>query len=86
MSNHISFIKLLDDNENIFFYFRFKNPVPADNWNGIRQATTFGNVCPQLKNGKVIGNEDCLFLNVYSPLLKFNSLLVEILHFKISLN
>ncbi|XP_033228892.1 uncharacterized protein LOC117180505 [Belonocnema kinseyi] len=56
---------------------RFKNPVPADNWNGIREATVFGNVCPQLQNGKVIGNEDCLFLNVYSPLLEFNSLLTK---------
>lgn len=59
--------------ENIFF--RFKNPEPADGWVGVRSAKSFGNVCPQKDTGRTImGNEDCLFLNVYSPILEFNSI------------
>ncbi|MBZ5659063.1 MAG: carboxylesterase family protein [Acidobacteriia bacterium] len=50
---------------------RWTPPSPISPWTGIFQATTFGNVCPQMDlKGNVIGNEDCLFLNVYAPLGK----------------
>ena len=60
---------------------RFANPVAAGGWKGIRQAHSFGNACPQSVNDKIIGKEDCLFLNVYTPLLKFNYSLVKTLYF-----
>ncbi|WP_157995623.1 carboxylesterase/lipase family protein [Peristeroidobacter soli] len=50
---------------------RWANPVAADRWTGVRDATSYGNFCPQEKvlgnfaaNG---GNEDCLYLNVFAP-------------------
>ncbi|XP_043275530.1 juvenile hormone esterase-like [Venturia canescens] len=48
---------------------RFKNPVPADSWNGTFVADEEGNRCPQLNvsSGEAFGNEDCLYLNVYTP-------------------
>ncbi|XP_043467740.1 esterase FE4-like [Leptopilina heterotoma] len=50
---------------------RFKNPEPADGWSGTRSAHSLGSECPQNDNGKLFGNDDCLFLNVFTPLLNF---------------
>lgn len=48
---------------------RFRNPVPHGGWSGVRDATEHGEHCPH--NGwfglDVGGDEDCLFLNVYTP-------------------
>jgi para-nitrobenzyl esterase len=51
---------------------RWLPPQPYGNWTGILQATTRGNMCPQVNqsNNTVFGKEDCLFLNVYTPLGK----------------
>ena len=52
---------------------RWRPPQPAASWNGIRDASKFGDSCPQpnLKNESkglgLPGNEDCLKLNVYTP-------------------
>jgi para-nitrobenzyl esterase len=47
---------------------RFRPPVAADSWNTVRDASGFGNVCPQLgDSGQVVGSEDCLVLNVWAP-------------------
>ncbi|XP_049817662.1 juvenile hormone esterase isoform X2 [Aethina tumida] len=48
---------------------RFKAPQPAEQWDGIKDATKQGKGCYArnfLGNG-FVGAEDCLFLNVYSP-------------------
>jgi para-nitrobenzyl esterase len=46
---------------------RWKPPAPPANWQGIRNAASFGNKCPQLDtNNSPIGDEDCLTLNVYT--------------------
>lgn len=45
---------------------RFRGPVPHPGWEGVRQATQHGQVCPQGSGGVVIGDEDCLFLNIYT--------------------
>jgi para-nitrobenzyl esterase len=53
---------------------RWKPPQPAAPWEQVREATRFGALCPQL-NGplsghpgdEVVGDEDCLTLNVYAP-------------------
>ncbi|KAL0809376.1 hypothetical protein ABMA28_011574 [Loxostege sticticalis] len=49
---------------------RFKAPQPAEPWEGIRDATSEGNVSPQvdpLIHKAYIGDENCLYLNVYTP-------------------
>ncbi|KAG9068055.1 hypothetical protein KI688_011647 [Linnemannia hyalina] len=61
---------------------RFAAPVPVTTkWLSAVDATTAGNKCPQL--GDVPGgNEDCLFLNVFTPILNAEekNLLPVILH------
>lgn len=34
---------------------------------GTLHANQFGNICPQASGATVVGNEDCLYLNVYAP-------------------
>jgi para-nitrobenzyl esterase len=48
---------------------RWQAPQPARHWAGIRQATSYGNRCPQLAsgNGPRSDSEDCLYLNVFAP-------------------
>lgn len=50
---------------------RFAPPEPADAWEGTLEASEFGQDCPQSGsafNGFVDSlNEDCLYLNVYTP-------------------
>ncbi|KAF5307857.1 hypothetical protein FQR65_LT06589 [Abscondita terminalis] len=55
---------------------RFKEPVELESWNGILNATELHPVCPQLSSYSndevvVVGNEDCLFLNIYAPVTSF---------------
>ncbi|KAF5285157.1 hypothetical protein FQR65_LT13354 [Abscondita terminalis] len=50
---------------------RFMPPVPLKAWDGILDATKSHSHCPQFdiffRSEPVHGNEDCLFLNVYTP-------------------
>ena len=52
---------------------RWRPPQPAASWNGTRDASQFGDSCPQpyvknLSTGLALpGNEDCLKLNVFTP-------------------
>lgn len=61
---------------------RFKAPQPAEHWLGVRDATSFGNRCPQqgshsefynrefhsnLEYPDPLQDEDCLYLNVWAP-------------------
>ncbi|KAJ9593456.1 hypothetical protein L9F63_014985, partial [Diploptera punctata] len=56
---------------------RFMRAEPAEHWDGIRDATRGGNMCPQFDLNtygfKYVGNEDCLVLNVYTPTLPSES-------------
>jgi para-nitrobenzyl esterase len=46
---------------------RWKAPASPLAWQGVRDASAFGNVCPQIDfNGVLAGNEDCLVLNVFT--------------------
>ncbi|XP_026479333.1 esterase FE4-like [Ctenocephalides felis] len=49
--------------------FRFQGPLPPESWNRTRIATKVGNACVSVESSdlKVIGDEDCLYLNVYTP-------------------
>ena len=56
---------------------RWRPPQPALAWSGTRDASKFGNACPQplvknLTDGLAPGNEDCLTLNVFTPQLGKN--------------
>lgn len=47
---------------------RWMPPQPHGNWSKVLQASSFGNFCPQPDGTDgVLGNEDCLTLNVFTP-------------------
>ncbi len=52
---------------------RWKPPRPSPRWHGVRDAGSFGAVCPQPKVAPGLGgldapqSEDCLTLNIWSP-------------------
>ena len=50
---------------------RWYEPKPVIPWNGVRDATSFGAICPQNPSGTVpnaadLFSEDCLFVNVWT--------------------
>lgn len=45
---------------------RWRSPQPVKAWSGVRQATRFGDWCPQGPRGSN-GSEDCLTLNIWAP-------------------
>ena len=54
---------------------RWRPPQPAAPWRGVRQTVTYGPDCPQVPMTEVPGpgftgpnGEDCLYLNVWTPL------------------
>lgn len=57
---------------------RFKDPVPASPWNGTIDGTIDPPKCPQLQFYITVGEEDCLFLNVYTPKLNSSDLPVMV--------
>ena len=51
-------------------------PQPAEPWEGIRDALKEGDVAPQtgvFQLTSYSGNEDCLFINVFTPKVKGGS-------------
>ena len=46
---------------------RFMPPVEHSIWRDTLSTTKFGAIATQFTNGKVVGSEDCLSLNVYTP-------------------
>jgi para-nitrobenzyl esterase len=63
---------------------RWRPPKPASSWTGTRRATEFGAVCPQLPAKwlpYIAGNEDCLYLNVWTPQLSDQAKLPVIVFF-----
>ncbi|XP_076286083.1 uncharacterized protein LOC143211880 [Lasioglossum baleicum] len=56
---------------------RFRPPVPIQPWTEVFDATKERPTCPQFDKifaiDTYMGDEDCLYLNVYTPLLDFNS-------------
>lgn len=63
---------------------RWKPPQPAEEWTGTRMATEFGSPCPQPPARwfrYIPGNEDCLYLNVWTPELSPNKKLPVLVYF-----
>ncbi|CAG9787597.1 unnamed protein product [Diatraea saccharalis] len=56
---------------------RFKAPIQIKPWSGVKDAKKHGPICYQRDPIKalVVGSEDCLYLNVYSPNINPNKLL-----------
>ncbi|XP_059054137.1 esterase FE4-like [Achroia grisella] len=50
---------------------RFAVPVPPEPWDGVRDAAKRSNFCVQLdkESGTIVGSEDCLYLNVSTPII-----------------
>lgn len=46
---------------------RWQPPAPPLSWEGVRDASRFGAICPQLAGDQLLGDEDCLTLNVWTP-------------------
>src|SRR6478609_5336435 len=46
---------------------RWKPPTPPARWDGERDGSRFGAICPQIVGEEVKGNEDCLYINVWRP-------------------
>ena len=46
---------------------RWRAPQPAQPWEGVREADSFGAVCPQTPETGLPNSEDCLYLNVWTP-------------------
>lgn len=46
---------------------RWKAPVSPEKWDGVFDATKSGKIGVQLVNGKPVGSEDCLNLDIYRP-------------------
>ncbi|XP_065203566.1 juvenile hormone esterase-like [Planococcus citri] len=49
---------------------RFQNPEPPEPWNGTLDATKYGKKCIQPWLGTIVGSEDCLHMNIYTPRTK----------------
>jgi len=63
---------------------RWKPPHPVNKWTGTRRATQFGPVCPQLPAAwlpYIAGNEDCLYLNIWTTQLSADAKLPVIVFF-----
>jgi para-nitrobenzyl esterase len=63
---------------------RWKPPEPPAKWNGVRKAAAFGPVCQQLPRGwlpYIEGQEDCLYLNIWTTRLSASAKLPVIVYF-----
>lgn len=59
---------------------RFKDPVPIEKWEEVRDGAKRPSVCPQIpfialtmRERKYQGEEDCLYLSVFSPMTRQSS-------------
>ena len=48
---------------------RFREPVPKRPWQDTLKADRYGSPCVQAIGNDTIGREDCLFLNIFTPVI-----------------
>src|SRR5262245_21394213 len=46
---------------------RWQPTEGAEPWQGVRDGSRYGSMCPQIIGKEVKGEEDCLFINVWRP-------------------
>lgn len=64
--NHRRFLPTI--NARMLYVCRLKEPQPVSPWPGVWNATAPGNACLGIDyKGGIVGQEDCLYLNVYTP-------------------
>ena len=57
----------------VYYIIGLQPPENVKPWKNVRPATRFGSACPQPKQSDLelcnfqYQNEDCLYLNIYSP-------------------
>lgn len=54
---------------NCLIYLFFQPPQAVEKWDGIKETTKDGNRCYSVKKDTADESEDCLYLNVYTPVL-----------------
>jgi para-nitrobenzyl esterase len=52
---------------------RWREPLPAKAWSGVRDATAYGPACVQMGNLNATSSEDCLQLNLWTTKLSIHS-------------
>lgn len=52
---------------------RFQAPEPPANWSGVRSTIKDGNICYSVTVESADEDEDCLYINVYTPILTNSS-------------
>lgn len=57
--------------------------MPAEPWEGVKDATKDCNICAQLdkETQSIVGDEDCLYLNIYTPKVPSDDLLLPVMVF-----
>ncbi|XP_058794277.1 juvenile hormone esterase-like [Phymastichus coffea] len=55
-------------------HLRFQPPEETESWEDVLNATTEGSMCIQYNStsSTVVGSEDCLYLNVFTPHIQFH--------------
>ncbi|KAG5863030.1 hypothetical protein JTB14_010552 [Gonioctena quinquepunctata] len=53
---------------------RFQPPQPVIKWNGTLDTTSYANICYQTAKDDKRASEDCLYLNVFTPLAAFEKI------------
>ena len=65
VENHILTFKGLPYAKPPVGNLRWSPPIEPAAWEGVRDGSRFGDVCPQIVANKVVGAEDCLTLNIW---------------------
>lgn len=64
-------------------FYTFQAPIPISPWEGTLNATKESPICvqrnPYIRQKEIVGQEDCLYLNIYTPFLGNVSIIIYII-------